>query len=370
MTSPPTSRFAPALAAALAVLALRCGSAPQPPPAAAVVRVAAPQADAAAPRPEVHGPRRDPTRAEFAFAIDAGDEMAIVLADDLEPFRLLGEPELVTSADADPLILRQAVLERSLPDDVLAFRGQAVTLYDRERPVCEGGVVGFAAVGRLHQPGIDWAGNRREGPPASRQEIAADAWSMSSQAIVALVRTSSPCAGARWGRLSSLPPPRFAEVERAKGALADRAIDAFRALPGYAESQRLFEEEQARARENGFEALDSRWDGGGASMDIVRIPWSGRTLLRRSARVGEACGFRTSLEAIWEASDGEGGPSLRLLQSGEAGSDVELLLDANGDGHLEGVLEDEGSDHSELVPWPEGGDALRAVSLPSNGCPC
>lgn len=370
----PAPRLAPALAALVALLALRCGGAPLSPPAAiGPARDAAPEAAEPAAEREASGPRRAPTRAEFAFAFDAGDEVGLVLAEDLEPFMLQGEPELVTALDADPLLVRQVIAERSLPDEVLALRGQAVTLYDGERRLCEGGVVGFAAVSRLHRPGISWAGEPQGGSPGTRQEIATEAWSMGFQSLIALVRTPSRCAGATWGRLSALPPPRFAFSEPAGGVLGERAVEAFRALPAYAEAQRSFDEEQANRRVNGLETEEGPWDGEGGAQ-VVQLPWSGRTLVWRTARTGEICGFRASLGATWEVRGGTGGPagaSLGLLESGAEGLDLQLLLDANGDGHLEGVFGDPDGDATQLVSWPDDDEkTLRTISLPSTGCPC
>ncbi|MCC6557133.1 MAG: hypothetical protein IT372_29625 [Polyangiaceae bacterium] len=362
-----TSIFA--LAAAAALGAVRCGGAAAPQPVAKAPAAAAP-APATAAQPEEAGPRRAPAAGDFAFAIAVGEELGLVVAEDLEPFELLDEPELVTGTDADPLVLRQAVVERSLPDEIRALRGQAVRLYDGAKPVCEGGVVGFAAVGQLQRPGMSWAGEPSEGPPGTQEEIAAEAWSMAFRAVVAIVRAPSPCKGAAWGRLSSLPPPRFVEIEPARGEIEERAADAFRALPGYAEAQRGFDEEQERLRAQGLEAAKGAWDAVG-STDVARIPWSGRTLVQRAARVGEPCGFSASLEAIWEVREGRGGISLELLGSGVAGGGVSALLDVNGDGHLEAIVGDPYREEQWLVSWPDGDAApILRVSLPYSGCPC
>lgn len=343
------------------------------PAAPVVVAIAAPPAETGAPGPRASGasggaPANVVTPAQFSFAVDVGGTWAILVDAAPDDSAAGSEPTLVSDPTDFSLMARADAAPEITASIHGLNKGDRFTFYEGDTPRCDGDILGYAIIARFGGPITDILPYDPSAPSPTDAEVTQATWSAGTRDLVALVDAPRDCGQPTWARSSALRPPRFAERKAAPADLQDRTEVAFRSLPSAVAARDSFQEEQARRAQTGGQMfLQAQWDEE-AVTEVIRTPWNGRTLLRRTASVGEPCDFSLAHEATWDAR-GEG---LSLVAEQDGIVDLQLLLDVDGDGRLEAIVGSNYLENLSLVPWPGDGtaDALRSTSVVHYGCPC
>jgi len=249
-------------------------------------------------------------------------------------------PWLLTRGDV--VMVARTVDARKLPPELAAYRGKRLQLHGKAGLACEADVTSFNFLGRV-RPHFGtvalWDGKGEpKTAPISDGEIARDAWELSGSGGRMLVARVEPvkgsCDAALWARVAvaDKAAPELAEAAPADDATRDRALDALRKLPAYAELQKEFEQQGGKP--------EQRWEEHGGAKPVVlaaKHP-SGVTLVTVSIRVGKGCDeFGATLSAVWEEKDGK----LELVREPEGQELAPFSAgDVDGDGKLELIVEE------------------------------
>lgn len=217
--------------------------------------------------------------------------------------------------DGEPVVVIATVDPRKASPAVARWHGQTVL-----GGTCAAKVTGFAEIVRV-VPHFNerhaWEGLYTDDPPYSREEIAAAAWAMSTPYIGARLDFSGAapdCEHTGIARPAGQSPVSMAEPVM-DAALLDRAVNAFRRLPAYAEIQ----EEYVTEGQDDLDVLvgrerprAERWDESddakGPAAHGARNPDSGEIRVYVHAQAGRGCGsFLGTLAVIFrvDARTGE-----------------------------------------------------------------
>jgi hypothetical protein len=287
---------------------------------------------------------------DFAFVTEEGDGL----------FALLERHELSDSANVE-FLSYQAALGTVKPDELPRARrdlvGKELVLYGDAGEVCRARAERLVVLARVipHFGQIQqWRGEQGDPPtqkPQIAQKLAEQAGSGTHLALE--LKATGACSKARWARAADRPPPPFYDSRDATAAEAEAVLDAFKALPVYAENQRAFEQEQ-------HQGSWLTYDGARPSVRMFTRGESSFAFV--SAESGIGCGsyrgegwaiFRAAAGA-WQVTshaphhvsffapssafdaDGDGvpeflGDGLRLIQN-QNGS-LQIVLDANPPSH-------------------------------------
>jgi hypothetical protein len=248
----------------------------------------------------------------------------------------------------------KSVAMNRLPRALRAWLGRPVRVLGANGAVCDTRLQRFSLRAEITPDPATaeiWDGCAE--PPLAPAAIAEDIWRSSLVSGRTLVAEfSAPCRGALLAVDPDLPAPVIAAPEPASAELGERALAAFRQLPGYAEIQTRYKAEQPDA-EGAWEDHDAR-----------RGVWSLRlaahaSLVFVSVEAGTRCAkFSGSLSALWAESRDSSSTALHLLVVPKALDERRMTPSA--------VVDLDASGNPAVLLGPDGQFAARALlSRPS-----
>ncbi len=270
-----------------------------------------------------------------------------------------GPPELVVRDTV--VVTRERVRQEEIPPALRALSGQSIVTADQTGASCSARLGALSVLSRVDVHfGVEqrWDGQAddgTQGTPATSAEIAADAWGEGMM----LVADLDACPGALVARLASLPPAAFFTPSRTEGALAARALVAFRATPAWRALDDALHESGGTGPWDALEGATpavTTWTVPGAPRRYVTVVAATST--------GGCADFSGALWAAFEvAADG----SLTALTRGaDPGYHVPVAAyDVDGDGSPEWITE------SAVVGRTMSGlDTVVDVSPAMHDCYC
>jgi hypothetical protein len=241
-----------------------------------------------------------------------------------------------------------------LPKSLRAWLGRPVRVLGANGAVCDTRLQRFAVRTEITPDAATaeiWDGCAE--PPIASAAIAEDIWRSSPASARTLVAEfSAPCRGALLAVDPDLPAPPIAAPEPASAELGERALSAFRQLPGYSELQTRYKAEQPDA-EGAWEDHDAR-----KGVWSLRLP-AHAALVFVSIEAGSRCAkFSGSLSALWADSGDGASVALSLLLVPKALDQQRMTPSA--------VIDLDASGNPAVLLGPDGQFAARALlSRPS-----
>lgn len=268
---------------------------------------------------------------------------------------LAGEPRLLPRGASDMYDVASPIEPAALSKETRAWLGRTLTVYTKNGAVCQGMVTRFELrVSALPHFGMQqaWAG---EGglPKAPPAQIAAEIWGIArddERFVVGVL--DHECHGV-WVVTQARP---FTLASAPSAALRERALSAFKTLPGYAALQARF----AKDAQGTSTDPAQPWETLDGVLNVVEVRSSPTaSLLVVAASGGTGCAeFGGNLSAIWKVSGSSATPTLTLRG---VFKDAPGLLQVNGavDQNADGTL--------ELLAGPGANDAISVLRLAASG---
>ena len=293
--------------------------------------------------------------ADFVFALALADGAGVVLPIDAWPATAeSGAPELVSREN--PVTVRRALTPS---DDIKAWVGRKVAVYDALGARCEGTIDSVDIIGRFvpHFGEVQrWDGVLGDGPRMSDAAVAASVWGSSMVAKQVVGRVPA-CRGesVAFARDAAQPAPTFFAP-----GMSDKGAQAL------AEARKLSGWKAIAASAKDYPEVDPQaWDTYDGARPSVTV-WQGgeRTLIQVVSDAGIGCGnFGDAFGAVFEVK----GDALVLLTSPDGGpiESIRGVVDLDGDGEVE-LLIDEGLVQKAGPIWR----ATRDNQPPNFDCPC
>lgn len=303
----------------------------------------------------------------FSHVFREGGRSYVVLSQVVEDSWGRGDPAVVSLES--PVVVRRDVDLAALPAALARRAGRHVRLIGEKGVACSGVIGPVSLVGRF-QPHFgtrqEWEGTLHDigepDLPMSPAQIARDAWDAAGNSRVLaaeIITTTGDCEGAMFARAASLPAPAVIPALPAPPVLADKAVEALRALPSYAAAEQNYRQSSAGG--------PGRWEveDGSTSVFVFRGKRGG-AYVWVGADGGEACSdFNTHIVALWKvAGEDTPRPTFTLVHEGGDEPMPSAATDLDGDGSPEFF-------GAERV-LRRGGDGYVSDSLevPFFDCPC
>lgn len=139
-----------------------------------------------------------------------------------------------------------------------------------------------------------WNGEYDDAPKLSDAQVAQEIWTLAGEAgRLVIGRVDTRCEGGRWAHAKNGEAPRRLESSPPQGALEDRLVDAFEALPGHATIQKDYET---------YDDTGKSWSHDAIQATIFRADDATYALL--TARSGSGCGgFGGQFWAAWQIKE-------------------------------------------------------------------
>jgi hypothetical protein len=277
-------------------------------------------------------------RAKFGFVVTE-DVPYLVIVPKADGAWGTGDPTLVSRSS--PAVARSAVDMKSLPENLRAWKGREVALFDPMGKPCRGKVEELLLLAGF-EPHFgtlgEWDGDPQlgSGQRASDQAVAQEIWDMGDDTLMLVGRVSDQCRGALWGRVDDKNlVPRLVEQRDDVDELERAALESFRSLKGYGLIQKDF---TAETSEKG------NWDeyeGVSPRVAVFLDPKVQRHFVAVEAVAGTGCGsFYGEFWALFQVVPRGDKKELVLLTDEKEPGELffpAAVIDADADGDVEFV---------------------------------
>jgi hypothetical protein len=275
----------------------------------------------------------------FAFVVDVGGKLHVVLNDAPDESWADGAPAIVHEASSDRStvgrrseadVLARRVSLAQLPADYANASGRRVRLFDANGERCEATLGAPVLTQRMVPGSIRSHGDMDGTDDVTTESPAERTWKLGVGIVLTAeaVPVEGSCEGATWARSASLGDVEIASAEKADPKLAAQALSFARTLPLYAEIQERYAHDVEGPR-------PARWEDHDSADNTVRVMTSPTgTFVWVSIRAGEGCGsFQGQMGTLLEATtSATGRRTFRAVSAGEhESSAIEGLVHASGE---------------------------------------